>query len=56
MLTVYDIVDPEGTIVATLNSYEEAYEYMTVMNRVDCTIETRKVYTVKGLGRDPDLH
>ena len=48
----------DKTVVAELNSYEEAYEYMTMMELSprDYEIVERGVYTVKGLGRDPDLH
>ena len=59
MKYLFDIVcNRDKTVVAELNSYEEAYEYMTMMelNPSDYDIVERTVYTVKGLGRDPDLH
>ena len=59
MKYLFDIVcKRDKTAVAELNSYEEAYEYMTMMELSprDYEIVERTVYTVKGLGRDPDLH
>ena len=59
MKYLFDIVcTRDGSVVAELNSYEEAFEYMTMMElRTDeYEIVERTVYTVKGLGRDPDLH
>ena len=59
MKYLFDIVcNRDKTVVVELNSYEEAYEYMTMMelNPSDYDIVERTVYTVKGLGRDPDLH
>ena len=57
MCTVYDIVSSELELVATLNSQEEVYEYTQAMQLTEgYTVVERKVYTVTGLGRDPDLH
>ena len=59
MKYLFDIVCKHNkTAVAELNTYEEAYEYMTMMElRPDeYEIVERTVYTVKGMGRDPDLH
>ena len=59
MKYLFDIVSKrDQSVVAELNTYEEAFEYMTMMelSQTDYEIVTRTVYTVKGLGRDPDLH
>lgn len=59
MKYLFDIVcSRDQTVVAELNTYDEAYEYMTMMelNPTEYEIVERTVYTVKGLGRDPDLH
>lgn len=59
MRTVYDILNRDRELVATLNSQEEAYEYTLVMQLEEgyyYTIVERTVHTVTGLGRDPDLH
>ena len=59
MKYLFDIVcTRDRSVVAELNTYDEAYEYMTMMelNPTEYEIVKRTVYTVKGLGRDPDLH
>ena len=55
MKTVYDIVVDEVVVVATLYTYEQAYEY-TQQDDGAYTIVERTYSVVKGLGRDPDLH
>ena len=57
MRDVYTVKDAEGNTVTTCAEYDHAYEY--VQQQTDAqgyTIEHSKEYTVKGLGRDPDLH
>jgi len=54
MKTVYDIVVDE-VVVATLYTYEQAYEY-TQQDDGAYTIVERTYSIIKGLGRDPDLH
>ena len=59
MKYLFDITcKQDKTVVAELNTYEEAYEYMTMMELSpnDYEIVKRTVYTVTGMGRDPDLH
>jgi len=61
-LTNYRVIDTDlNQVVANaLPSYEAAYEIAT-MYKLDYpnstfTVESYTLYTVKGLGRDPDLH
>ena len=60
--THYRVVDEElqQTVANAIGSYEEAYQiaemYKQDYPRSTFQIETYTVYTVKGLGRDPDLH
>jgi hypothetical protein len=60
--THYRIVDEElqQTVANALGSYEEAYQiaemYKQDYPKSTFTIESYTTYTVKGLGRDPDLH
>ena len=60
MKTVYDVVIFNGVtnhIVSTLSTYEDAYTYCEHTNLLPyVSIVEREVHTVKGLGRDPDLH
>lgn len=57
MYIKYDIYDDEGNPVELgLNSREEAWEYAEQNQLTDYSIVERPVYTVTGLGRDPDLH
>jgi hypothetical protein len=57
MRYTYDVTDTKGTVIeAGFANREEAYEYCLVKELVDYTIVERQHYTVKGLGRDPDLH
>lgn len=61
-LTNYRVIDTElnQTVANGLSTREAAYEVAT-MYQLDYPntrfeIESYTVYTVKGLGRDPDLH
>jgi len=55
MKTVFDIV-VDDVVVATLPTYDQAYEY-ALQNCLEAyTIVERSYSLVKGLGRDPDLH
>lgn len=62
MLRKYRIIDTccDEIIANALASYEQAYESLQIFqleypeHRLE--IEEYTVYTVKGLGRDPDLH
>ena len=60
MRTEYEVLNDQGEVVAQLSTYEEAHEYVLHVTLQDpytrLTIEKREHYTVKGLGRDPDLH
>tara|TARA_A100001388_G_scaffold236934_1_gene191082 strand:- start:106 stop:291 length:186 start_codon:yes stop_codon:yes gene_type:complete len=61
MITRYTIVDSQGNVVETLNSPEEAQQYVDHMRESNpheiYTIETVQVSSIRpGLGRDPDLH
>lgn len=57
MKTVYDIVVDEA-VVETLPTYEQAFEYTqhNYTTESEYAIVERTYSTVKGLGRDPDLH
>ena len=54
MTTVFDIV-VDDIVVATVYTREQAYEY-TEQLPGEYTVVERTYSTVKGLGRDPDLH
>ena len=57
MRYTYDVVDRLGnTVEAGFANRDEAYEYCLVKELTDYTIVEQAHYTVKGLGRDPDLH
>lgn len=62
MRYTYNIVDSRGTVIhENLSSSEEAHETIAIMSSqgVDTSeysIEELQHYTVKGYGRDPDLH
>lgn len=57
MKTVYDIV-VDDAVVETVYTREQAYEYTEQLELTssEYTIVERTYSTVKGLGRDPDLH
>jgi len=53
----YDLLDEWGNLVVeNLPTYEAAFDYALYQNLRDWTIVVREVSTVRGLGRDPDLH
>lgn len=57
MLKVYDVLDSNKDVVATMPSYEDAYEYIQTLELDNHSIVTRDLPTVRtGFGRDPDLH
>ena len=57
MKTVYDIV-VDLVVVETVYTREQAYEYTEQfkLTSSEYTVVERTYSTVKGLGRDPDLH
>ena len=57
MKTVYDIV-VDDSVVETVYTREQAYEYteQCKLTSSEYTVVERTYSTVKGLGRDPDLH
>lgn len=62
MLKHYRIVDSccNETLANALASYEQAHETLLLLQteypKHTLEIEEYTIYTVKGLGRDPDLH
>jgi|TARA_B100000925_G_scaffold271037_1_gene233955 hypothetical protein len=60
MITKYRILDNLDNELDIVNTIEEADQYIQTMRDVKPHLELRyesfEVSTVKGLGRDPDLH
>lgn len=56
MIKLYDVVNREGTVIETLNSYEEAHEYIAQTDPSLEIVEREKSSVKPGFGRDPDLH
>ena len=61
MITRYNIVDQNDHIYETVNSLDEANEYichmLSVIPEVVLSYQEIKISSVKpGFGRDPDLH
>ena len=60
MITKYRILDNLDNEIDVVNTIEEADQYIQTMRDVkphlELRYETFKISTVKGLGRDPDLH
>jgi len=62
MRYTYNIVDVRDSIIETnLGTEDEAYEIMSMMQSQGIDTSGYRIieiqhYTVKGLGRDPDLH
>lgn len=53
----YDLLDEWGNLVVeNLPTYEAAFDYALLKNLRDWDIVVREVSTVRGYGRDPDLH
>ena len=63
MRSEYDIVDGRGVVIqSSIPDRRQAEDMITMMQTIQnidvqsYTIVERRVATVKGLGRDPDLH
>ena len=62
MRYTFDVVDARGEVIEqNLSSEEEAHTYIAMLqdqghDTASWTIVKNEHYTVKGLGRDPDLH
>lgn len=62
MITLYRIYDhtDKNTLANGISDYEQAYVILGFLElefpKNTLEIETYTKYTVKGLGRDPDLH
>ena len=63
MRSEYDIVDDRGVVIeSSIPDRRQAEDMITMMQTIQnidvqsYTIVERRVATVKGLGRDPDLH
>jgi hypothetical protein len=62
MITLYRIYDhtTQNTLANGISDYEQAYTILGFLKLEypsdELEIETYTKYTVKGLGRDPDLH
>ena len=63
MRSEYDIVDGRGVVIeSSIPDRRQAEDMITMMQTIqqidtqEYVIVERRVATVKGLGRDPDLH
>ena len=61
MRYTFDVLDAQNNVLDNLTSENEAHEYIAIMrdngaNTADWHIRKLEHATVKGLGRDPDLH
>lgn len=62
MRYTYDIINHRGEVIERdLNTEDEAFEYLSVHQSQGHDTSLYQIikvqhYTVKGLGRDPDLH
>ena len=63
MRSEYDIVDGRGVVIeSSIPDRRQAEDMITMMQPIqnidtqEYSIVERRVATVKGLGRDPDLH
>ena len=63
MRSEYDIVDGRGVVIeSSIPDRRQAEDMITMMQTIqmidtqEYSIVERRVATVKGLGRDPDLH
>ena len=61
MRYTFDVLDAQDNVLDNLTSETEAHDYIAIMrdsehNTSDWHIRKREHATVKGLGRDPDLH
>ena len=57
----YHIVDRNGTRVEeNIPTEDQAYTYLEFLKgqhpHEEYSVEQERIYTVKGMGRDPDLH
>jgi len=57
MQKTYDLLDEWGNLVQeNLPTYEAAFDTALHLNLRDWDIVVREVSSVRGYGRDPDLH